>query len=258
MTFAGGALLLVTGIVTLRLALSGTYTAYVRVGFGPVLVAAGAVLVAIALPSLARAVRGVDEEAEQGYDDAALVLDDGDPEGHGHDRCHGHGHHVPRVAWLLVLPLLVAYFVAPPALGAFAAEQSAQSGQVADAGEEYPPLDVGPDGIADAQISDVVRRFLYDRDGSLGGVPVRMVGFVVPQDDGRVFLTRFVIACCAADGTPVQVELVLPSGQPVPARDVWVEVVAQHDGTPPGQSGRLRFLVSGLREVGAPEDPYEV
>ncbi len=252
MSVSGGVLLLITGIVTLRLALSGAYTSYVRVGFGPVLVVAAVVLMAIAVALLWRAFQTLEDRPEPAYAAAAA---DAVVHRHGLGGPSGHGHSgVPRVAWLLALPLLVAYFVAPPPLGAFAAEQAGESAQFSDSGNEYPPLEIGPDGVADVQISDVVRRSRYDAD-TLKGQPVRMVGFVVPQDHQRITLTRFVIACCAADGTPAQIDLALPSDQPAPARDSWIEVVAEYDRA---GSDRPRFTLTQLREVAPPNDPYEL
>lgn len=205
---------------------------------------------------LGLAFRSGDDEPAPAYAAAAA---DAAVQGHAAGDGHGHGHSgVPRVAWLLALPLLVAYLVTPPALGAFAAEQAGQTSQLADTGEAYPPLEVGPDGLADLPISEAVRRSLYHPTGSLEHTPVRMVGFVLPQDNGRVLLTRFVIACCAADGTPAQVDLQLPQGQPTPARDTWLEVVATHDTTTPGEPDRPRFTATSVREIPAPEDPYEL
>lgn len=257
MSPAGAVLLLLTGVVTLRLTLSGAYTAYVRGGFGPVLLLAGAVLVGISLPLLWRVLRGTDQEEAPVYAaaDADAVVHGLTP---GSDAAAEHAHGMPRVAWLLALPLLVAYLVAPPSLGAFAADQAGTASRLADTGTDYPPLEVGPDGVADAQISEVVRRALYDAEGSLEGTPVRLVGFVVPQDDGRVLLTRFVIACCAADGTPAQVDLALPPGDPVPERDSWVEVTATYDAGNPGAPDQPRFTASTVTPIAAPEDPYEI
>src|SRR5690606_39467325 len=73
---------------------SFAYTALFRSGL--VLVVLGALVVAADLRAAARG-----EDGEQGHD--------------GHD--HGHDHHGgPRVAWLLVLPVVAVFVVAPPAL----------------------------------------------------------------------------------------------------------------------------------------------
>jgi uncharacterized repeat protein (TIGR03943 family) len=215
------------------------------------------VLIGISLPLLWRVLRGTDQEEAPVYAaaDADAVVHGLEP---GSEAAAEHAHGMPRVAWLLALPLLVAYLVAPPALGAFAADQAGGTSRLADAGDGYPPLEVGADGVAEAQISDVVRRSLYDAEGSLDDVPVRLVGFVVPQEDGRVLLTRFVIACCAADGTPAQVDLELPPGEPIPERDAWVEVVATYESDNPGAPDRPRFTASSITPIATPEDPYEI
>jgi hypothetical protein len=77
---------------------------YVRAGIRPLLLASGAVLVALGLAAF----RG-----------SAARSPDGPGDG------HGHGGGASRVAWLLALPSLVLILVAPPALGSYAAGQRA-------------------------------------------------------------------------------------------------------------------------------------
>ncbi len=73
-----------------------------------------------------------------------------------------------------------------------------------------------------------------------------------------MLLTRFVIRCCAADGTPAQVRLALPPGSPELAADQWVEVVMSYRGTDVPDPYAPSFVAESVRTVGAPEDPYEV
>ncbi|MEV0616354.1 TIGR03943 family protein [Nonomuraea sp. NPDC050404] len=81
-------LLLVLGATVLAVsAFSGMYANYVRPGFRPALVAAGAVLVLVAVLSFRREQRA------------------------------------PRVAWLLAVPVFAIVLVAPPALGSYAARR---------------------------------------------------------------------------------------------------------------------------------------
>lgn len=243
----GPLLVLLTGVVTLRLALTGAYTSYVRVGMLWALVASGALLTYLGLAGLWRL--------------RAQPQDQGD---HGHAGDHGH-ERAPRVALLLLLPLVVAYVVAPPSLGAYSARLS---GGAALAGERtgYAPLPTGEDGVADADLSDTVRRALYDDAATLDGTRVRVVGFVVPTAEPpggaaaagrpRVLLTRFVIRCCAADGTPAQVDVALPPGAAAPAADQWLEVVMTYAGDGPREAAP-RSTAESARPVPPPADPYE-
>ncbi len=243
----GPLLVLLTGVVTLRLAVTGAYTAYVRVGMFWVLVVAGLLLALLGVCGLWRlraTAGGPDDDA---HDDA-------------HDDASGHGHAhsgTPGVAFLLLLPLAVAYLVAPPSLGAFSAARSAGS-TLPDERTGYAPLPVGDDGVADVELAETVRRALYDEAATLQGTRVRTTGFVVPADEqGSVLLTRFVIRCCAADGTPAQIDLDLPPGTPALPADQWVEVVMTYDGDGATASGPPRFVAESVRPVGVPDDPYE-
>jgi uncharacterized repeat protein (TIGR03943 family) len=240
---AGPALLLLTGVVVLRLTLGGAYTDYVRPGMVWLLLPAGLLLSGLGAAGLWRVVAPAAEDDV----DAAV----GDDE-------HEHAHHgVPGISALLLLPLVVAYAVAPPALGAFSAERAAGA-ELAPSRDGYAELAVGGDGVADAALSDVVRRAAWDGERALGSTPVRVTGFVVPDEGtGRVLLTRFVIRCCAADGTPAQLDVTLPPGTPPLPADAWLEAVVRYDGPGPDGSGPARFTADSVREVAPPADPYE-
>ena len=242
----GPLLVLLTGVVTLRLALTGAYTAYVRVGMFWVLIASGVLLALLGLSGLWRLRAAADDG--HGDDGHAHAADDG----------HGHAHSgAPGVAALLLLPLAVAYVVAPPSLGAFSAARSAGS-TLPDERTGYAALPVGEDGVADVELAETVRRALYDEAETLAGTRVRTTGFVVPAEgEGSVLLTRFVIRCCAADGTPAQIDLDLPPGTPAPPADQWVEVVMTYDGDGATASGPPRFVAESVRPVPVPDDPYE-
>ena len=59
-----------------------------------------------------------------------------------HGRRHDHGGHGPRVAWLLLLPVLTIFLVAPPALGSYAALDDADSvPQPSASCRRFPPGD---------------------------------------------------------------------------------------------------------------------
>src|SRR6185369_5069656 len=106
-----------------------------------------------------------------------------------------------------------------PAPGAYQAARTAVLTNAPVAGEL-------PGEPARLPVREYVARAV-DRDGaSLRGRAVTLSGFVVVVPDGRVYLARLVIGCCAADARPVEVGLVgnTPVGL---AADQWIEV----DGT---------------------------
>ena len=111
-------LLLLLGGAVLRLAMDDTHLRYVRPGHRWLLLAAGAVVVALAVVALVRDRRG--------------------PVPGQH---HGGGErHVP---WLLLAPVLVIALVAPPALGADAVGRTGSSGAVVRDGDVFGPLTEG-------------------------------------------------------------------------------------------------------------------
>ncbi|MDH3292943.1 MAG: TIGR03943 family protein [Acidimicrobiia bacterium] len=178
---------------------------------------------------------------------------------------HGtHDHRVrslgPRVGWLLVMPVVVLISVAPTALGA------AASGRVAPVrptrtNTEFAPLDASA-GPIEMRVYDFLERATFDPKRSLDDVPVRLEGLVVndPSAPDGFLLTRFVVSCCAADGSPAQVTV---HGSPQQlADDTWVEVdliwrpPAQPYSETPGpivvEADASRVVVSEM-----PDDPYE-
>lgn len=96
-------LLVLVGGVLVKIVLDGSYLRYVRPWSAVPVLAAGVVLVAVALVAIVRDLRG--GAAADGHD-------------HGHD--HGHDVHAGPAAWMLVLPVLALLLVVPPALGSAA------------------------------------------------------------------------------------------------------------------------------------------
>jgi len=109
-------------------------------------------------------------------------------------------------------------------------------------------------GAVDLTLPDDAGR-LGARNTDFGDVPVRLVGFVMPEpgvSDG-FSPTRFQIACCAADARPTKAALRGLQGS-VPRRDTWVEVSGRFD---PEQPTAAVILAESLRVVPEPRDPYE-
>jgi uncharacterized repeat protein (TIGR03943 family) len=222
------------GGTLLKLAVTGDYKNYVKVGARPYLIAASIVVLIIAGISLWQAVtrrRAADH--------------------------HGHSHGRVDVAWLLVLPMLVLLLVAPPALGSYSA---ARSGTALRAGSNsaLPPL---PDGDpVHLSVLDYASRAVFDHGDSLRGHHVTLSGFVLPGGDGGWYLTRMVITCCAADAQPVKVGLTgtLPAG--LKAND-WISVTgsyADRQDKDPVNGDPIPYLsVSSTEPIAAPPQQYE-
>ena len=192
---AQGVLLLLFGGAILRASISDLYLRYVKEGLRPFLIAAGVLLVAAAVMTLWHDLRDTDTD--------------------------GHGHHEPRVGWLLLLPVLGLLLVAPPALGAYAAGQAGAVLPAQPADSSFPPLPPGdPVKIG---LVEYATRAVYDDGKGMPGRSLELTGFITAGRDGRPMLTRIVLSCCAADGRPIKIGMTgnVPVGL---APDTWVRV----------------------------------
>lgn len=250
---AQGVLVAVTGVVAVRLAVTDAYLSYLKEGMRWPLLVAGLVLTVLGLLTIVRAFRTGD-----GSDAGS------DAEPHAEDaRVHEHEHGGPRVAWLLVLPLLAILLVAPAPLGAYAASrESNRTIVVPESNPVFDPLPAVAGSAVPITLSEFITRSYYDENDSLAGVPIRLTGFVVadPEVPDGYQLTRFTLACCAADAFPMQVA-VRGVEAPIPANDTWVEVTGTWIEPPPGTEVGVdrgaELELSSAVVVEQPTNPYE-
>lgn len=242
-----GALLLAVGGIAVRLGLTDAALNYVKPGIQPLLLVAGAFLVVLGGLTVVRAFRGKPDSLDMhGHAD------------HGHGNQPGHG---PAVAWLLTLPLLALLLVAPPALGSFAADRQSDR-PLANTGADFGPLPDEVDGAIPLRQSEYVFRALYDTDRSLEGKTVRLTGFVTPSDESDIAfeLTRFTVACCAADGQAIDVAV--RTDQPVPPVDTWLELEGSWVPRPGHTIGDISLdppiiEAETFQVIDQPAQPYE-
>ena len=235
-------LLVLLGGVTLRVSLGDAHLAYVREGFRPLLVAAGALVLLLGLV-------GVLHRRPAGH-----LTDDHATD----DHADGHGPGGPRVAWLLLAPIAVLLVVAPPALGSYTALRQMAPPPPAEA----PRLGIGPDDPgADHQTMSLTRYTIYGRaddPSALEGRQVRLVGFVTPREGGGWYVSRIRISCCAADASAVSVVVDGPMDGLV--ADQWVAVVGRYAPPRPHPVGGYDQAVIdpvSVTPVPAPADTYE-
>jgi putative membrane protein len=209
------------------------YLRYVKAGLQPLLLTAGAVLIAAAVATAWyewRQRKGA--EAEH------------------------HTHREPRISWLMLLPLFALLLIAPPALGSYSAMNTGTALQ--------PPLSLAatlPAGDPiQLSVVDYAGRAVYDQGRSLAGRRVTVTGFIALGQQGEPYLTRMVLNCCAADAQPVKIGL---SGQipPVLQPDTWFEVTGSYtarQSADPVNGGPIPYLdISEARPIAAPEEQYE-
>jgi uncharacterized repeat protein (TIGR03943 family) len=229
--------LLVAGAALLWITLAGhEYLNYVRPGFRPLLIGAGAVLCALGGIGLVTDWR---QHTEVAPDDR-------------HD--HGRG---PRVAWLLLLPPVMIFTVAPSALGSFTAARAIN--------QASPPVNgshtlgaLPTSGPAQMTLSEFTARAFQARSGhdTLTGRQVILTGFAGRGGSDRWLLIRLRMTCCAADAVPMRIAI---SGIPAPPADAWVQVTGTwsprwaniHGADTP------RLTAVTVRRITKPSDPYE-
>ncbi|MFJ3622329.1 TIGR03943 family putative permease subunit [Streptomyces iakyrus] len=224
------ALLFLLGATLLHAGTTDLYLRYVKEGLRPMVLLAGAILIATAA--------------------ATLWYDRRSP-----DDAHHH-HREPRVSWLLALPVLALILVAPPALGSYSA---AHTGTALTKPFGFPALPAGDTPLRLA-VADYAGRAVYDGGRSLRDRRLKITGFVTLDRRGTPYLVRMGLNCCAADAQPVKIALTgaIP---PVLRPDTWLEITGTY--TPrrmkdPVNGGPIPYLkVTTARPVPTPHDPYD-
>ncbi|GAB3298411.1 TIGR03943 family putative permease subunit [Parasphingorhabdus pacifica] len=244
-------LLVLLGGALLKLALTGAYLRYVKPSLLPWLVVAGVVMVLLAAFAIAHDIRRAGRDANA-IGDAA-----GEPECAGHE-------HGSRSPWMLLLPVFAVFLVAPPALGS---DSVRRAGDVVSTPERSGSgamfEELPQDGIPLLSVSEFVTRAVWGDDGVIEERPVRLQGFVVPPETpgAPVRLARMRISCCAADASPVRVDLAGRAAARIaelPA-DTWIEAVGTlRAGTATEANGQVpTFELVRARTIPVPSKQYE-
>lgn len=203
-------LLLLVGMATGIITITGTYTRYVKPSLLPWLAVSAILLIVLALISIVRDIR-------RGAADAS------------HD--DGHSHRA-SAAWLLVVPIAVIGFIVPPAIAPEAATPSVTEVSSEVQRRPFPAL---PAERAPAiSLPELLVRIARDSANTLDGRLITVTGFTF-KEDGRTDLARVVIICCAADASLARIRVSGPAAQQIVAHpeNTWLRVEAE---VPPGQS----------------------
>ncbi|MEU8848176.1 TIGR03943 family protein [Streptomyces sp. NPDC048564] len=259
---AQSAVLFLLGASLLHAATTDLYLRYVKQGLRPLVLVAGAVLVAAAVATVwyerKRARRQKQRAADHagGHESHESHQAHGSHEAHdSHEGHEDHSHREPLISWLLVLPLLALILVAPPALGSYSATRTGTALQEPLA---YPALPAA--GPLSLSLVDYAGRAVYDHGRTLRHRQVQLTGFLALDRDGTPYLVRMALNCCAADAQPVKVAL---TGQvpPVLQPDTWLRVTGTYvprRAADPVNGGPIPFIeVTAAKPVAAPTDPYD-
>ncbi|MGW7531182.1 TIGR03943 family putative permease subunit [Amycolatopsis sp. NPDC054798] len=242
-------LLILLGGALVKIALNGDYLRYVKPAQQPWIIAGGAVMLLLGATAIVRDIVSARAAAKAAQETEAHA---------GHPDAHGHHHHPARSAWLLVVPVLAVFLVAPPALGADSVtrtEARLPASAATTSAAAFPPLPAG--AVVPMAMNEVVTRAGWDANGTMNGRTVEVSGFVV-HTGGQTLLARLVISCCAADAAPVTVHLKGGGADRFPS-DTWLRVAGQIvPGTATEANGYTPDLVPATVErITAPKDPYE-
>ena len=230
MTAAGGTITILIGAVLLRLTVTDTYSRYVRPELGVFLTISGIFVIVLGLATLVGALR-------PGRNAAA------------HD--HDHDHDAVGVGWLLLAPIAALLLVAPPTLGSYGVGRAAAI-DIRSGGAVFDSL---PRSSAPRQMTLLeFGQRAFDHNGSnFNHASVQLTGFVSATESRGFQLARYQIACCAADATPVVIQVVGTSGDPPPL-DQWVTVTGTFR---PGGREIPKLAATSIVEIAAPNEPYE-
>ncbi len=119
-------------------------------------------------------------------------------------------------------------------------------------------------GAHEIGLYDFSSRAFFDEAQGLADKPLRLVGFVRSSESAEGFLiTRFFVACCAADGVPISVQVVGYDG-PRPPDDAWVTVEGTWRPNAPNldwnadtDADWAALVATSVTVIPEPREPYE-
>lgn len=233
------ALLLLLGLSTAIITVTGVYTRYVKPSLLPWLAAVAVLLIVLALSAIIRDQRARrDEDADADADEHA-----------GHEHRHG-------IGWLIAIPVLLLAFVVPPALGAQAAAPLAVTLAPNEFRQPFPPLPAGR--APEVSLKEVMKRLALDSAGTLNSRLITVVGFTL-KADGGTDLARITIFCCAADAQLGRLHLRGPAAAAAAELpdNTWIRVEGVIAPTGDATSPAIPTMtVSTLTPVDAPANTY--
>ncbi|HUQ59534.1 TIGR03943 family putative permease subunit [Lentzea sp.] len=226
-------LLVLLGGALLKISFSGLYLRYVQKSLLPLLIAAGVIMIGLALVAIVTDIR---------RGKAAAADDD-----------HGHSHS-SRSTWLMLLPVMAVFLISPPALGGDVVNSAADTNQTQRSRNLLGDLPSGD--VIPLSMTEFVTRTAWDESGTLDGRRVRLTGFLL-RSEGETFVARLAISCCAADARPLKVRVT--GDVPSLPDEQWVEVTGQvvPKSASEKNSWVPSFTVESFTPVAEPVEPYE-
>jgi uncharacterized repeat protein (TIGR03943 family) len=153
---------------------------------------------------------------------------------------------------LLLVPIAAVALVPAPELGALAAARRS-AGPLAGV-SLVPSATRGEISFLEVDYASRSQEYAASA-GVTEGRRLELLGFVSRVDSDGFDLTRFYIACCAADAIPYTVAVEAPGGstRSTYSTDQWFEVSGTLERE---QDGAFILVADRLRRRDAPENPY--
>jgi putative membrane protein len=241
-----------TGAMLLTKVIGGTLPLYVHSRYTPLVAAAGAILIILAIVHGWLAMQPPVETQEHARND------------------HEHGHDHASLSWrspamlALIVPLVLGLLVPARALGSAAIDSKGfgTSGTGLRTIQSVAGDEEMVNGVPDTaqwDMLDWVNALTYQPDNPrLQGQPIEMIGFVWRRPEmskDQFVLSRFVVTCCTADGLAVGMPVVWPDGAAHPT-DSWVRVKGMVGlATVLGQQ-EAAIIADEVASIPQPPEPY--
>jgi uncharacterized repeat protein (TIGR03943 family) len=228
-------LLLLVGLSVGIIAVTGTYTRYVKPGQLPWLLAAAVFIIALAASAIIRDFRH----------------DKGDRQPTGHT-------HRSAVVWLVALPIVVLGFITPPPIGPRAVNTTTVT-EVSTDVLRYPFPPLPAERAPRFSLPELLTRVNLDTAGTLDGRTITVIGFTLKEPD-HVDLGVVHIICCAADARLLRIRLTGPaSAQAAEQPDqTWLsaEGIVRKETSDGVGRPRPVLEVSNVVPIPPPANPY--
>lgn len=187
----------------------------------------------------------------------------------GHDHSdHDHG----TLTWvgllMLMVPVVLGFFVAPKPLGAGAmSNREVSIGGVSSGSLSNTFAPIAPPGgnnsmgvvAGERNIMDWLLAFQQASDpAGFNGQTAQVIGFVYRDERlaaDMFMVSRFVVSCCVADGTPVGLIVRWSTAVDIPA-DQWVEVKGHFEAGAVGEVNTPILVADVVTPIEPPKQPY--
>jgi putative membrane protein len=222
-------------------AASGQLTFYINLRFVPFTIA-GTIFLAILAQTLFTEMRRARQHATE----------------HGDD--HDDHDHKPDSAnlWFMLIPLAIGILIPTRALdsSAFATKGFNTTGPLVSSNSTAQLL--GTESL-DRNVLDWIKIFNYEKDITpYLGQQASVIGFVYRDDqlkENQFYVSRFVIACCAADGFAIAMVADSPQAQTY-EKDSWVLVKGTISSMTLNDHPVPVIQADSIQSVPVPEQPY--